>query len=138
MSVVLHEDELAILLDSPDGAVGRYIAELTDQVHAAAVALAPKGKTGDLARSISKRVAAGSGSIVGTVGTDSKVGIYLTYGTGLYGPLHRVIDIGKLMGPVDPPYPKWIRRSRGTRPNRFLVRALQVGQPYPVVEHAQF
>lgn len=50
--------------------------------------------------------------------------VFVLRGTGVHGPLRRVIDIGKPMGPIPAPGPRFIRRSRGQRPNDWLSKAL--------------
>lgn len=50
--------------------------------------------------------------------------VFVLRGTGIYGPRHRVIDLGKPMGPIAAPGPRFIRRSRGQRPNDWLSKAL--------------
>lgn len=50
--------------------------------------------------------------------------IYVLRGTGIYGPRGRIIDIGKPMGPIPGPGPRFIRTSRGQQPNDWLSASL--------------
>ena len=134
MTVELNETELTALLESTHGEVGRYIDGLTTDVLVVARSLCPKGKTGQLAAGLRAEVTLGffGAGPTGRVFSDSPILVYVERGTGLYGPRHHVIDVGKPMGPINLPYPRFLRRSRGMHAQPFMVRSLELGQPHPV------
>ena len=103
-----------------------------ERVKVAAVALAPK-RTGRLAASHGveqNRDLLGRFRTGHYVFAQTPYAQYVHGGTGIYGPRHRMIDIGKAMGPlyIGPQLPggkppRFIRRSRGQRPQPWLQQA---------------
>lgn len=124
MAVRVYNGRLAsVVQDDGRG----FVEDVARQIESTAKVLAPK-RTGRLARSISIGPTRGSNQyqVRYRVTAYAPYSLYVHEGTGIYGPKRKIIDIGKGMGPLPPPYPKWIRYSQGQRSQQFLENAAQL------------
>lgn len=93
--------------------------------------------TGHLASTIDSRIVTTATGITGTIFSKADYAVYHHQGTGLLGPRHRMIV------PVRAKVLRWKGRggyvfsmkSRGSKPNPFLVKALKAASPWPVNDH---
>lgn len=80
MALVWHEAEMAFILHSTSGPVGRHLATVCAQVETASKAVCPV-LTGRLRSSITWRLETDSGDLCGIVGTNVSYAIYVHQGT---------------------------------------------------------
>jgi hypothetical protein len=128
--VVMNPAALAELLRGPSGPVVKYVFRQGEKVKIEAITIAPK-RTGNLAAHIVKRIVNIGGEPVCVVGIDGKVVPYAYWvheGSAPHWIFPREADrlvffsqkAGRVifMPPGEPVF------HPGTKPNRFLVRAL--------------
>lgn len=139
----LNASELRNITRGPTGPVVRHITTLTRRATARAKRLAPVDE-GTLRASIQGFVITTPRRVIGRIGTGLEYGLYQHEGTGIHGPRGR---------PITPIRRKFLRfevksgrsaRGRrplvfarsvaGTRPKKFLIKALEQVSPYPVRE----
>jgi hypothetical protein len=125
----VNKPAVSRLLGGPDGPVARVILPIRcRRVVSRARQLAPRW-TGGLADSIYFKIIRDSGGLAGIVGAKSKHAIFQERGTGIYGPLHRVIVAkpGKVFVFPDRATGKLVftRRIKGTPATHFLRRSLE-------------
>lgn len=152
MPVRVHIDQAAVnrALTGPDGAVTRLVEDTCRRVLNEAKRRCPVDE-GRLRASLQSSVTVEAGPrVIGRVGTDVEYGVYVHFGTGLYGPKRQLIR------PVTAKAMTWIPRTkgqgakrggrktkrdttrvfarytRGMHPNPFLVEALAAVVPWPV------
>ncbi|UOW92777.1 hypothetical protein SEA_ROBINROSE_34 [Microbacterium phage RobinRose] len=109
------------------GEVDRWAHGKAKKYERTAKAIAPK-RTLRLAnshRTVQNRDARGRFETGFNVEVTAPYANFVRRGTGIYGPAGRIITLpgGKAMGPL-PGSPRFIRSSRGQRPNDWLERAL--------------
>lgn len=98
-----------------------------------ATILAPRGRTGGLSRShrvVQARDRIGRFRTGFRVENTARHAAFVALGTGIHGPARRVIVYRKPAGPIMEKRgirnPRFIRRSRGQRPNDWLNRAARM------------
>jgi hypothetical protein len=112
-------------------------------------------RTGTYGRSITWIARRQGKTVFGRVGVNVAYGRYLEYGTGVYGPRHRMIvplraSVLRFPEPRNPGFTlagrqrsgragmgaRWVytRRVRGIRPRRYARDAAMVAQPYVIRE----
>ncbi|GAA0591614.1 hypothetical protein GCM10010174_03320 [Kutzneria viridogrisea] len=150
--VVVHEAALRALVTSPAGPVVRQILDVRRHTANHARTGAPRD-TGVLAASIYEELLIHGLVVTGRVAIAAPYGIYVTRGTGIYGPSGQPIrpknakvlafPAGRRMGPVRAGAKTsssgrpmvFATQVRGQRPNPFLSRALQAASPWPITTH---
>lgn len=133
--LTLDRAALAELLRGPNGPVVQHVAGLCRQVENRAKVYVGVD-TGRLRSSMQTALNVESSRVVGRVGTSVQYGLYHHEGTGIYGPARRPITPragGVLVfTPKGASGPVFARSVRGSKPNRFLVKAFHEVVPYPV------
>lgn len=127
---------LSELLLSPNGPVVRHVTSLSRRVENRAKVYVGVD-TGRLRSSLQSVVSVERRKVVGRVGTSVQYGLYHHEGTGLYGPRRQVIRPRKRGGvlaftPKGSNEVVFAQFVRGSRPNRFLLKAFTEVVPYPV------
>nr|WP_267887821.1 HK97 gp10 family phage protein [Streptomyces sp. NBRC 109706] len=107
--------------------VADHVRQLTADVLAEAERTTPGSGRGELQRSHHMDVDDSGPVIVGRVWNSAPYAIYVHEGRG---PIRA--KPGKALGPLPPPYPRFVRRVRGAAGQPWLVEALERAQPYPV------
>lgn len=120
-----NRGELAVMLHGPSGEVGLEVRRRGNLVLNAARREAPV-RTGTLRGSLRMFVGSEAGELAATIGSPLDYALYVHEGTGIYGPRHRPIRPvrARMLAWRDNGQWHFAREVRGTRPNRFLERAL--------------
>lgn len=136
MRVDLHHVQIEELLHSPTGPVVQEVVSRSRTV--ANLAKRKVGvDSGRLRGSIRFTIQIQHGRVVGTIGTMVQYGVYHHEGTGIYGPRRRPITPTSAKVLVFSPKGSggrvvYATSVRGSKPNPFLVEALQEAVPWPV------
>lgn len=103
-----------------------HVEDITEDVYNQARVTTPY-RTGDLESSIRRRVDTTGDTITGTVYTDLEYAVYVHEGRG---PVRA--RPGGVLGPLPPPYPRFVKRVGPADAQPWLFEALRDAQPYPV------
>lgn len=135
--VTMHHGNIFALLHSPAGPVHREGSSVLRKTEAIAVATAPV-QEGRLKNARTASVTDQGARIVWRLEFLANYAIFVTKGTGIYGPKG---------APIRPKRGEFLvfrgrdgrlvyaRQVRGQRPNPFLVNALKAASPWPVTEN---
>ena len=122
-SVRLDHGQIAVMLRTRSGMVGRDIARRGRAVARRARITAPR-KTGRLAGSIRSEVSVLRGVPVAQITATARHAAFVIQGTGLYGPRGRLIRKKRVMVFNAPDGKVFTNTSRGQHPNKFLENAV--------------
>ncbi len=122
--VTVYDAKIVSLVQVGD--VARWTRETAKEVERVARVLAPK-RTMRLANSHVTLPTLGSNQYQKRyrISAMAPHAHFVHGGTGIYGPTHAPIDVGKPMGPIPGPGPRYIRRSMGQRAQPWLERAAE-------------
>lgn len=106
--------------------VERYVRGLTRDVARLARSTVPR-RSGELRRAHRTEVSTSGGRTVGRVIADTDYAVFVHEGRG---PVRA--RPGGVLGPLPPPYPRFVRRVGPAQGQPWLFDALRRGQPHPV------
>lgn len=129
--IQLYEAQARAWLAAPSGPVAQDIYRRGKRVEAAAKRTAPVD-TGRLRSSLTTNMVFVTGVPVARVGSNVSYLMFLTRGTGIYGPARRPIRPVRATRLVFRPRGArgyvFARQVRGVRPNPFMLNALQAAR----------
>lgn len=135
VDVELDHGAIREFLLSPQGPVFREVERYTRRTANRAKQLVGVD-TGRLRSSVQHTVVIEGNRVVGRVGTLVEYALYHHQGTGIYGPSGRPIRPRRarvlVFTPAGSSDPVFAQEVRGSRPNPFLVQALEDVVPWPM------